>query len=328
MSTPASTDLLDLVMQACEQHVPTSPSGERLPPGGLTCVQIVGDLMSEPDLGPLSRHGSELLDNSAEQAPHDRAIEVLEQAVAAGEPAAARLLARGYLERGLLIEAHELLGPLVTAGRDDLADVLGDVLADLGMTDDAETAYLLAVAGGDSKAMNNFGLFLAEQGRIDEAVEMFERAVELGDTLAPANLARTHLHDRRDVAAALAVAEQHVDATRPTTYCALAEVYTELQRLDEAEQLLHTAIDLDAQQAHIDYAKFLYRHRDDLVAAEREYRLAEELGEPAAGYHLGAFLLDHGDEDEAADVLERAASWGDLDARRLLETEFELVAEQ
>ncbi|NKE57829.1 hypothetical protein FXN61_13705 [Lentzea sp. PSKA42] len=51
-----------------------------------------------------------------------------------------------------------------------------------------------------------------------------------------------------------------------------------------------------------------------LVDAEREYRLAEELGEPAAGYRLGAFMLDHGDEDEAADVLERAASCGDLDA--------------
>ncbi|MFC3891239.1 tetratricopeptide repeat protein [Lentzea rhizosphaerae] len=283
--------------------------------------------MSEPDLGPLSRHGSELLDNSTDQAPHERAIEVLEQAVAAGEPAAARLLARGYLDQGRLIEAQELLAPLVAAGRDDLADVLADVLADLGLTEDAESAYLVAVAAGDSKAMNNFALFLAEQSRFDEAVEMFERAVELGDTLAPANLARTHLHDRRDVVSALAVAEQHLDTARPTTYCALAEVYAELGRLDEAEQLLRTAIDLDAQQAHIDYAEFLHRHRNDLVAAEREYRLAAELGEPAAGYHLGAFLLDHGDEDEAADVLEKAASWGDLDARRLLDTEFELVAE-
>lgn len=283
--------------------------------------------MSEPDLGPLSRHGSELLDGSTERVPYDRAIEVLEQAVAAGELVAARLLARGYLERGRLIEAQELLGPLVAAGRDDLADVLADVLADLGMTDDAESAYRLAIAEGDSKAMNNFALFLAEQGRLDEAVGMFERAVELGDTLAPANLARTHLHDRHDVAVALAVAEQHLDATKPTTYCALAEVYTELGRLDEAEQLLRTAIDLDAQQAHIDYAKFLHRHRNDLVAAEREYRLAEELDEPAAGYHLGAFLLDHGDEDEAADMLERAASWGDLDARGLLDTEFELVTD-
>jgi Tfp pilus assembly protein PilF len=290
-------------------------------------VQIVGDLMSEPDLGPLSRHGSELLDNSTEHVPHDRAIEVLEEAVAAGEPAAARLLARGYLERGRLIEAQELLGPLVAAGRDDLADVLGDVLADLDLTDEAETAYLLAVAEGSSKAMNNFALFLAEQGRLDEAVEMFERAIELGDTLAPANLVRTHLHDRRDVTGALAVAERHLDAARPTTHCALADVYAELHRLDEAEQLLRTAIDLDAQQAHIDYGKFLHRHRNDLAAAEREYRLADELGEPAAGYHLGAFLLDHGDEDEAADVLEKAASWGDLDARRLLDTEFELIIE-
>jgi len=283
--------------------------------------------MTEPVLGPLSRHGSELLDDSTGQLPHDRAIEVLEEAVAAGEPAAARLLAQGYLERGRLIEAQELLDPLVAAGRADLADVLADVLADLGMTDDAESAYLLAVAEGDSKTMNNFALFLAEQGRLDEAVGMFERAAELGDTLAPANLARTHLHDRNDAVTALAVAQRYLDAARPTTYCALAEVYAELGRLDEAEQLLRTAIDLNAQQAHIDYAKLLHRHRNDLVAAEREYRLAEELDEPAAGYHLGAFLLEHGDEDEAADVLEKAASWGDLDARQLLDTEFELVTD-
>ncbi|MCR3754561.1 tetratricopeptide repeat protein [Lentzea californiensis] len=283
--------------------------------------------MSEPVLGPLSRHGSEMLDNSTDQAPHERAIEVLEQAVAAGEPAAARLLARGYLDQGRLIEAQELLDPLVAAGRDDLADVLADVLADLDLSQDAERAYLMAVASGDSKAMNNFALFLAEQGRFDEAVGMFERAVELGDTLAPANLARTHLHDRSDVVSALAVAEQHLDTARPTTYCALAEVYAELGRLDEAEQLLRTAIDLDAQQAHIDYAKFLHSRRNDLAAAEREYRLAEEIGEPAAGYHLGAFLLERGDDDDAADVLERAASWGDIDARRLLDTEFELVTD-
>ncbi|MGW6443195.1 tetratricopeptide repeat protein [Lentzea sp. NPDC055074] len=268
-----------------------------------------------------------MLDDSTEQAPHERAIEVLEQAVAAGEVAAARLLARGYLEQGRLIEAHELLGPLVATGRADLSDVLADVLADLGLTDDAERAYLVAVDQGDSKAMNNFALFLAEQGRFDEAVGMFERAVELGDTLAPANLARTHLHDRHDVVTALAVAEQNLDTAKPTTHCALAEVYAELGRLNEAERLLRTAIDLDAQQAHIDYAKFLLRRRADPTSAGREFRLADEIGEPAAGYHLGAFLLDHGDEDEAVDVLERAASWGDLDARRLLDTEFELVSE-
>jgi Tfp pilus assembly protein PilF len=268
-----------------------------------------------------------LLDNSTEPNPHERAIEVLEEAVAAGEPAAARLLACGYVERGRLIEAHELLGPLVAAGRDDLADVLADVLADLDLPDEAESAYLLAVAGGDCRAMNNFALFLAEQGRHDEAVEMFERATELGDTLAPANLARTHLHDRHDATAALAVAQRYLDAAKPATYCALAEVYAELGRLDEAELLLRKAIELDAQQAHIDYAKFLHRHRNDTEAAGREYRLAEELDEPAAGYHLGAFLLDHGDEDEAADVLERAASWGDLDAQRLLDTEFELITD-
>jgi Tfp pilus assembly protein PilF len=284
--------------------------------------------MSEPDIGPLSRRGTELLDGDiTDWRPHERAIGILEQAVAAGEPEAARLLARGYLERGQLIEAHELLAPLVAGGRIDLADVLADVLADLGVNDDAEAAYRIATAGEDSQAMNNFALFLAERGRLGEAVAMFERAVALGDTLAPANLSRTYLHDLHDIAAAQAVAEHHLSPAAPTTYCALAEVYAELGRGDEAEGLLRTAVELGAAQAHIEYAKFLQHHRLDVVAAEREYRLARELHEPSWGYHLGAFLLEHGDEDEAAQVLELAAYWGDLDARRLLNSEFELVAD-
>jgi Tfp pilus assembly protein PilF len=284
--------------------------------------------MSEPDLGPLSRRGTELLDDgTTDWRPHQRAIEILEQAVAAGEPEAARLLARGYLERGRLVEAHELLAPLVADGRIELAGVLADVLADLGLTDDAEHAYHVATSRDDSEALNNFALFLADQGRHVEAVAMFERAITAGDLAAPANLARSYLHDLHDIAAAQAVAERHLGADAPTTYCALAEVYAELGRLDEAERLLCTAVELGAPQAHIDYASFLLHRRSDVTAAEREYRLAGQLHEPSWGSHLGAFLLEQGQDDEAAQVLELAAYWGDLDARRLLDTEFEVVAD-
>lgn len=68
-------------------------------------------------------------------------------------------MARGYRERGQLIEARELLAPLVADGRTDLAGVLADVLADLGLTDDAEHAYRVAIALDDGEAMNNFALF-------------------------------------------------------------------------------------------------------------------------------------------------------------------------
>ena len=284
--------------------------------------------MSEPDIGPLSRRGIELLDDdTTDWRPHQRAIEILEQAVAAGEPEAARLLARGYLERGQLVEAHELLAPLVADGRIELAGVLADVLADLGLTADAEHAYRLATSGDDGEAMNNYALFLADQDRPAEAVAMFERAIAVGDRAAPANLARTYLHDLHDIAAAQEVAMRHLGADAPTTYCVLAEVYAELGRLDEAEQLLRTAVELGAPQGHIDYASFLCQRRSDATSAEREYRLAGQLHEPSWGYHLGAFLLENGEDDEAAQVLELAAYWGDLDARRLLDTEFDLVTE-
>lgn len=284
--------------------------------------------MSEPDLGPLSRRGTELLDDgTTDWRPHQRAIEILEEAVAAGEPAAARLLARGYLERGQLVEAHELLAPLVADGRVDLAGVLGDVLADLALAEDADAAYRVAVAADDGEAMTNYALFLVEQGRTTEAVAMFEQAVAAGDLSAPAGLARTYLHDLQDTAAAQVVAEHHLSREAPTSYCVLAEVYGELGRLDEAEQLLRTAVDLGAAQAHIDYARFLQHHRLDIGGAEREYRLAADLHEPSWGYHLGTFLLARGEDDEAAQVLELAAYWGDLDARRLLDIEFELVTD-
>lgn len=276
----------------------------------------------------MSRRGTELLDDSTtDWRPHQRAIEILEQAVAAGEPEAARLLARGYLERGQLVEAHELLAPLVAGGRVDLAGVLGDVLADLGLAVDADAAYRIAIAADDSEAMSNYALFLVEQGRMAEAVTMFEQAVAAGSLPASAGLARAYLHDLHDVATAQVVAERHLSPEAPTTYCVLAEVYGELGRLDEAEQLLRTAVDLGAAQAHIDYARFLRRHRLDVDAAEREYRLAGDLHEPSWGYHLGTFLLERGEEDEAAQVLELAAYWGDLDARRLLDIEFELVTD-
>lgn len=156
---------------------------------------------------------------------------------------------------------------------------------------------------------------------------MFERAIAAGDVFAPADLARTYLRDLHDIDAAQAVAEGHLSTDAPTTYCALAEVYAELGRLDEAEHLLRTVVEWGAAQAHIDYASFLQHHRRDVDAAEREYRLAGDLHEPSWGYHLGAFLLEHGEDDEAAQVLELAAYWGDLDARRLLDTEFELVTD-
>lgn len=52
-----------------------------------------------------------------------------------------------------------------------------------------------------------------------------------------------------------------------------------------------------------------------MLIVEQEYRLAGQLHESSCGYHLGAFLLEHGEDDEAAQVLELAAYWGDLDAR-------------
>ncbi|WP_245573269.1 tetratricopeptide repeat protein [Amycolatopsis benzoatilytica] len=244
---------------------------------------------------------------------------ILRSAVAAAEPDAPRLLALTLMESGDKQAAADVLVQAVAAGQTHLAGLLGDVADDLGNAELAESSYRQAIAAGDSDALNDYGTFLRGQERYDEAIAAFTRAIHAGDALAPGNLVRLHLHDLEDVDTAERLGRQYLDEAKPTTYTALADVCAQREKLDEAEEMYRKSVALKAPKAHINYANFLWEERDDDVGAERELRLAKEEDEPGWGYELGFFLAEHDRTDDARDVLEHAASWGDLDARELLD---------
>lgn len=276
--------------------------------------------MSSTYPGPrltLSEQGRRLLE--ADEDRHAEAIEVLRHSVAAGERDGPALLARGYLERGQRREAAEVLAPQVEAGRTDLAGFLAEVLAGLGQDHRAEQAYLVALDAGDVAAMVDYGVFLRYRGRPLEAAYLFDRAARAGDEVAPMHLVAVHLEALDDLPAARAAAEAYADERRPATLIGLADVRMATGQTDEAEWLYRRAAALGAPRAHLVYGWFLQDVRGDLVGAEREYRLAQRASEPGWANNLGRFLLDTGRSDEAREVLEYGAYWGDDDARAALD---------
>jgi uncharacterized protein HemY len=116
-----------------------------------------------------------------------------------------------------------------------------------------------------------------------------------------------------------------LDEAKPNTVCALAAVHWALDHLEEADRLYQRSISLRALKAHIRYAEFLEEARGDLAAAEAELWAAKDNDEPGWGYALGSVLLKREKHEEAAQVLQLAAEWGDRAAKELLEEEFEVV---
>jgi Tfp pilus assembly protein PilF len=266
---------------------------------------------------PLSARGRALLEGADDR--HDEAVAVLRRAVRAGEPSAAGLLARAYLDRGYRHEAVELLTPRVRDGQADLALQLADALASLGDVERAEEAYRIAVGTGDVSAMNTFGVFLRHRGRLREAALVLHRAAEAGDELAPANLVAVLWEDEdAEPHAALRAAEKWVDEARPSTLLGLAFIRAAYSHYDEAERVYRRAAELGAYRGHIEYALFLQQARDDLEGAESELEEAERLQEPGWALAFGEFLADVGRPAEARAYLQHAAYWGSLEALTVL----------
>ncbi|MFF3228842.1 tetratricopeptide repeat protein [Nocardia suismassiliense] len=270
---------------------------------------------------PLTGEGHRLLHDENRDGRIE-AIAVLEQAVEAGEHDAPRWLAQALVASNRYEDACEVLVAAVGRGRTDLAGLLGSFAHEAGLVELAEDSYRKSLAAGFPYAMNDFGTFLREQERYDEAVELLRSAVDAGDTLAPGNLVRLFAVELEDLDTALELGERYLDPNKPTTHTALADVYERLGRLDEAQRLYESAIELGAPRRHVLYGMFLRDFRDDLAGAEREFRLAFDNDEADWGHNLGALLLATDREDEALDVLDYAASWGDRESARLLaETE-------
>jgi TPR repeat protein len=263
---------------------------------------------------PLSEEGRELL---ALGRPLD-AVDVLRQAVAAGEPAGADLLVQAYLDSGSWHAAAEWLAPLVEQGHVRFAGRLGVALAEIGDAVRAETALRLAVDSGELAASNDLAILLRDGSRLGEAIHVLRRAAEEGDGQAPANLVELHLEDG-DLGAAIEVAEHYADEQRPETVVALADVRAQQRKLEEADQLYRRAAELGALRAHTAYGQFRLTDCADPAGAEREFRLAERHNEPGWAYLLGRFLVDDGRPDEARYYLRIAAGWGDRAALAALD---------
>ncbi|WP_219416046.1 hypothetical protein [Pseudonocardia nigra] len=259
---------------------------------------------------PLSAEGAALLDAGRAL----DAVEVLRQAVAAGEASASDLLVRAYLDSGSWRAAVEWLTPLVEQGRIDYAGRLGVALAELGERERAETVLRLAVESGELAAANDLGILLRDEGRLREAVHMLAQAADAGDQQAAANLVAVHL-EAGDLWSAVTAAEQYADDSLPDTVVALADARALEGRGDEAEALYRRAADLGALLAHTAYGQFLLVARGDAEGAELEYREAHRHAEPGADFTLGRFLLDEGRPDEARPYLQAAADAGDRAAQ-------------
>jgi Tetratricopeptide repeat len=262
---------------------------------------------------PFSTEGAALIDAGY---PLD-AVELLRQAVAAGEPSGPDLLVRAYLESGSWHAAAEWLTPLVAAGHRRFAGRLGMALAEIGDRDRAEEMLRLAVESGDLTAANDLAILLRDDDRANEAVHVLVQAADAGEPYAGANLVELHL-DAGNLLAAVETAERYLSESRPETLVALAEVRTQQGHLDEAERLYRRAGQLGASRAHIAYGRFLHLVRGDWANAERELREAERRAEPGWAYALGRFLLDDGRSDEARGYLQLAADAGDNSAAEAL----------
>lgn len=262
---------------------------------------------------PLAAEGAGLL---AAGRPLE-AVDVLRQAVAAGERSAPDLLVRAYLDSGSWHAAVEWLGPLVEQGHVRFAGRLGVALIEIGHRERAEQALRLAVSSGELAAANDLGILLRDDGRLAEGIRVLARAAEQGDPLAPANLVWLHLEDG-DHPAAAAAAERYVDPARPDTVLALAEVRAAQGRPGEAERLFREAGELGALRAHTAYGQFLFTERGDVLGAQGEFFEARRHAEPGWAYTMGRFLLDVGRPDDAREFLQVAADTGDRVAAETL----------
>lgn len=98
-------------------------------------------------------------------------------------------LAKLLRKDGDLLEARDILFPLVEQGVFGAAIVLGNLLGDdFGDFDAARWAYLQGVDSGDSHSAYNLGVLFFKMGDLAEAERFFSLAREMGDLSEPPDL--------------------------------------------------------------------------------------------------------------------------------------------
>ena len=263
---------------------------------------------------PFSAEGAALIEAGY---PLD-AVELLRQAVAAGEPSAPDLLVRAYLESGSWHAAAEWLSPLVATGHVRFAGPLGLALVEIGDRDRAEEMLRLAIDSGDLSAANDLAILLRDADRAGEAVHVLVQAGRRGRAVR-----------RRQPGGAAPGGGQPAgrDRRRPsgTPTRAARRPWSRWPRCGPSRTTWTRRSACTGGPASSGRcartpptAGSCSRSRGDWAGAEREFREAERRAEPGWAYTLGRFLLDDGRPDEARGYLQLAAEAGDNTAAETL----------
>jgi tetratricopeptide (TPR) repeat protein len=171
---------------------------------------------------------------------------------------------------------------------------------------EAEAEYKAAIDRGPNYAYvyENLGsLYLEQLHRQDDAEKAFKKAVELGDVDAYDWLGI--LYDKRGDLKLAETNFRKAIEVKPNTVAArinLAQLLTDQNRKDEAEQVLHAAavLDMHDPNPHFRYADLL-AERNKLDDAEVEYMVVVGLlpDDPLAREHLGDLHVKQKRFDEA-----------------------------
>lgn len=192
---------------------------------------------------------------------------------------------------------------------------LGLASKELGLIEDAKNTFnsLIAMNKRASDARFQLGKIAEDNEQPDEAVYQY-RQVRDGQQLLPAAMRVAEILSSNDN---LSEAREHL-ATMRTTYPAVrenlfqmeAELLIRLNRLDEAHDLLTTALQGDPGSVNLLYARSIISARqENLAATEEDLRaiLAQDENNATALNALGYTMANLSDRyDEALDLISRA----------------------
>ncbi len=222
-------------------------------------------------------------------------------------------------------EAERAFREAVVANEEDAEYFLGDILQQTGRSEEGERYLQMALDAGDPDAHVPLGHAIADQGRPEEAAKHFRAAVEVGHTDALVDLGVLQIDDLKDAAAGEETLREAIAHGVEDAPLALAALYVEQERDEEAEAILRTATDQGSLDAQVDLANLLSEYEGGEEEAEALYRDAIERGDEDAENNLGVLLRDLGRIGEAIDILKVAADRGDeLAAQNLADIRAEM----
>jgi TPR repeat protein len=204
------------------------------------------------------------------------------------------------------VDAYELA---LERGETDAWLNLGVVLAELGDLAGAMRAYEQAARAGDSGGAVMLAFALREQGERHAALEAVERASAAGNERAAAVLACWRWDESRDPSlepALRAGAELY-----PSARSDLGDLLVSTGRVEEGRLVYLRGMELGEVESTVPLGNLYADVLGDDVAAEVAYRAGAELGDAFAHHNLAVLLKNHDDLVGAERHFRLAAEGGD-----------------